>query len=658
MAMRLRASWARVVSLAAVGTLFTASPLAAQRRSGTPSQQSGAMAPSSVRAELAAVLLQSKRYAEAAREYRALLVRDPSNFDYRMGLARALAWGDQFRDAERELRVLQSRKPLRPAVDTLLRQVRDAMKPTSSEALGWVRERPDYPPYRLSLARAFASERQGQLAALQYDSLMTYAGTGHIPPVPVLRREQADAYLQANNLEAGTRALRDVLGTAPTDTALRHQLAAALAAGPREWHEEARAHYDTLISAIQTATIYTERARLRLDAGDKTGAESDLRASIGMGSTFTAHLMLGDILLARREYLAAGVMYHAALARVDEDDGDALLARAALARLAREERPVTLAPQIGEAGGWRVSSDGAGDNLGVHFTASTFRITAPLGHVASISVAAMHQYLGERSDLRSLDLNAVGGEGSFAIQGGYGPLFTRLGISGGMLRTPDSQDIPLGSASGALWLNAWELAIGKSTGPAYPSLLTTTAVRLLNGQDDILTENDVRATLGGPIGNADVAASGERSLLSDGNVRKTIHGMVRYALAPGVAALYDVSRVMFERRSTRYWDPFEYTAHGVGLELATRPMSGPTIAVSAIPGLAWGREIPYLPAPRGAPPVRADTVAHVSAFQVGATAEVGWRDPSWEWSAAVNYGRGRAGDYQRLGATLAFRVNR
>jgi Tfp pilus assembly protein PilF len=649
-----------VASLAAIGTLFTASPLAAQRRSGTPQQQSGATATKTVRAELAAVLLQSKRYAEAAREYRALLVRDPSNFDYRLALARALAWGDQPREAERELRVLASRKPVRLAVDTLLRQVRDAMKPTSSEAFAWVRERPDYPPYRLALARALAGEREGQLAALQYDSLMTFAGTERIPVASVLRREQAEAYLQADNLEAGARALRDVLRTAPTDTALRHELAVALAAGPREWHEEARAHYDTLIATVQTPAIYAERARLRLDAGDKAGAESDLNASIAIGSTFAAHLMLGDILRERREYLAAGMMYHAALARVGQDDGDVVVVQAALARLAREERPVTLAPEIGDAGGWRVSSDGAGDNLGVHFAASKFRVTAPLGQVASISVAALHQYLGERSDLRTFDLNAVGGEGSFAVQGGYGPLFTRLGISGGTLRAPNSQSIPLGSATGALFVNAWELAVGGSTGPAYPSLLTTTAVRLLDGEDDILTEKDVSATLGGPIGKADVAVTGEQSQLSDGNVRTTLHGIFRYSLVPGVSAIYDVSRVTYDQRSMRYWDPLEYTAHGIGLELASRPMSGPTIAVSAIPGMAWGREIPYLPAlpgtPPGTPPIRADTVANISAFQVGATAEIGWRDPSWEWSTAISYGRGRAGDYQRLGATLAFRV--
>src|SRR5437764_13713325 len=70
----------------------------AARRSPTPASNS-----LTVRAELAAVLLQSGRFDEAAREYRLLLARDPTNFDYRLALARALAWGDHPRDAEREL---------------------------------------------------------------------------------------------------------------------------------------------------------------------------------------------------------------------------------------------------------------------------------------------------------------------------------------------------------------------------------------------------------------------------------------------------------------------------------------------------------------------------------------------------------------------------
>ena len=124
-----------------------------------------------VRAELAAVLLQSKKYDDAAREYRALLARDASNVDYRLGLARALAWGDQPREAEIELRALQAKRVQPATVDTLLRSVRDAMEPRASEAATWVAERRDYAPYRLAYARALAREHYNWIASAQYDTL-------------------------------------------------------------------------------------------------------------------------------------------------------------------------------------------------------------------------------------------------------------------------------------------------------------------------------------------------------------------------------------------------------------------------------------------------------------------------------------------------------
>ena len=92
----------------------------------------------SVRAELASVLMQSKRYAEAEREYRALLAGDPSNFNC-LGLARALAWGDR--------RARRSRASHAPATETAGRIHRDAAAigargddPDVSEARAWVRE--------------------------------------------------------------------------------------------------------------------------------------------------------------------------------------------------------------------------------------------------------------------------------------------------------------------------------------------------------------------------------------------------------------------------------------------------------------------------------------------------------------------------------------
>src|SRR6184192_1079654 len=98
------------------GLLLSTSSLSAQR----PSR--GSRAPSSqrtsVRAELATVLLQSGRYDEAAREFRTLLARDPSNFEYRLGLAHALAWGNHPQEAERELARLSAKRPATPGLDS------------------------------------------------------------------------------------------------------------------------------------------------------------------------------------------------------------------------------------------------------------------------------------------------------------------------------------------------------------------------------------------------------------------------------------------------------------------------------------------------------------------------------------------------------------
>ena len=78
-------------ALLAAGFCLTASLASAQRvkrSSRAPAAPNG----SAVRAELATVLLQSGRYDEAAREFRVLLAADPNNFEYRLGLAHALAW--------------------------------------------------------------------------------------------------------------------------------------------------------------------------------------------------------------------------------------------------------------------------------------------------------------------------------------------------------------------------------------------------------------------------------------------------------------------------------------------------------------------------------------------------------------------------------------
>src|SRR6185436_3344007 len=147
---------ASVLLVTTLGIAVDAGAQTSRRRSSIPSSSSS----SSVRAELAATLLESGKYSDAAREYRSLLARDPRNGNYRMGLARALAWGGSYWEAERELTLLATQRPNDPEVEKLQRLVRPNLEPSSYEAREWVRESPYYTPYRAALARALAREHR------------------------------------------------------------------------------------------------------------------------------------------------------------------------------------------------------------------------------------------------------------------------------------------------------------------------------------------------------------------------------------------------------------------------------------------------------------------------------------------------------------------
>jgi tetratricopeptide (TPR) repeat protein len=643
----------RALFVVFVGVEIPTTVIAQARPTAAPRQVRDA---AGVRAELAAVLLQSKKYDDAAKEYRGLLARDPSSFEYRLGLARALAWSGKAREAEVELRALRARNQQITTVDTLLRTVREAMKPTSPEARVWVAERPSYAPYRLAFARALAAEGQGRLAAAHYDTLLLGSSLGRLPDAIVLKREQLSVLLATGAVAPGIARLRDILRSEPTDTALRHRLAVLLVEEKRP--DEARVHYDTLIAAAPSAELLVERGQLRFDMNDRAGAEADLVASLPLGSTVDGYLLLGDIYRERGSRLTALAMYRRALAKSVEEDDERPAIAAAIARVSREDRPTPLAPVAGDDPGWRAIADGVNDNLGVTFIASTLRGALALGSSASVGVAGLHHYLAENSPDRSMTLTALGGEASLAGGYGYGPFYVRGAVSGGSLQMKGGRSITLGAATVSAWMNAWQLTASVATGPAYPSLLTTTAVRPFPNDDeeDVLIDRSVTGTLGGPIGRADVGLSAQLTRLSDDNSRVSLQGFLRYPLTSGIAAVYSASSVKFAHRTTQYWDPFSYFAQGVGLELASEQMHGLSFAARAIPGVARSRELPpVVNRPPGSRARRSQPV-NLSAFQVAASGELVWRDPRWEGTAGLNFGRGRAGDYQRLGATLGVRV--
>jgi tetratricopeptide (TPR) repeat protein len=125
-----------------------------------------------IRAEMAGVLLQSKRYDEAAREFAVLLAFDPNNRAYRLGLARSLAWGERSREAEQQLIILLRDRPGDATVESLLHSVRADLAPGSREAAQWLAERPGSPTYRRILARALTREGRTDDALAHYDTLL------------------------------------------------------------------------------------------------------------------------------------------------------------------------------------------------------------------------------------------------------------------------------------------------------------------------------------------------------------------------------------------------------------------------------------------------------------------------------------------------------
>jgi hypothetical protein len=449
-----------------------------------------------------------------------------------------------------------------------------------------------------------------------------------------------------------------VLRLVANDTATRHRLAGILV--NVRARAAASAEYDTLLASGPTAGLFVERAGLKLDMGDREGAERDLVASLSLNPPLSAYMALAQIYRERGSYESARSMYRAALATQIVGPHDRALIGSAIAQMARDERPiVAFAPAVGDDAGWGFSTDGVGDNLGVHYLASTLRGAVPLGDATRLGVSVVHQYLGERSATRTIDLNTNSIEGSLASEVSRGLFLGRLGVSGGTLHPPEAKSIPVGSATAAAWINAWELTAEGSTGPAFPSLLTTTALRPDNDStDDVLTERSIVATLGGPLGRADIALTGQQSWLSDTNKRLTLQGYLRYPLTPGVYAVYSGYHVTFAERSTRYWDPLNYTAHAVGVEVSDHELHGFSWALRALPGMSWSRQLPPPPLRNIRVNGRLPGVIDRSAFMATTSAELTWHSPLWETTAGANYGLGRAGDYSRYGVTLGARVLR
>jgi tetratricopeptide (TPR) repeat protein len=593
MSLRIRAAAVLIACLPAL--------LHAQAGTRRPNARRSAASAIAIRAEYAAVLLQAEKYKEAAKEYRALLEADSNNTAYRLGLARALAWDDHFREADRELSILVRRRATDPAIGALVKTVRGSYEPTVSEAEAWLGERPDDVSYRFALARALVREHRARDAIAQYDMLLA---TRDSAPLLV---GLADAYAAAGDRPAGIERVRAAVARQPADSGIRHAYATVLTSAGQ--YEAAIAQYDTLVAT---------------------------RPSVG------GYLALGDLHRQTGNYAAARFAYDRARVLAP---GDARV-ETAFAVLAREERPVVaFVPDYDGGYRWQASAMTAGDNIGMSYSTLSVRRGVALPRGVSGSIGAELRRLGAHDQFDARYVNGL------AADVGASRAFTRgiIGARVGAVAHSSAPTVPYFSAAATGWMGAVGASVEAAAGPSYPSLLTLASLDDVGGEKAI-TERSLRLSLGGPLQRADVALAAERALMSDGNERTTLEGYARYPLTPGISAVYSLNVLQFAERSPRYWDPRQYVAHALGLEAATRRLLGWSAAVRLLPGVAQADEVGSLAR------VTAGSGTRTTVGQLTANGELGYRTRTWEFAVAGSYGRGRSGGYQQAGANAVLRL--
>lgn len=624
----------RTLGSIAVLLLFVPALAAAQRTARRPAATRPASNAVAVRAEYAAVLLQAEKYKEAAKEYRALLEIDSTNARYRLGLARALAWDNRFREADRELTVLAARRPVDPAVAPLVLSVRAGYEPDARDAARWVAERPDFARYRVALAEALVREHDPRAAIAQYDTLLAARDSA-----PLLVGIAA-AYAAAGDRPGGIDRVRGAVERQPGDSGIRHAYATVLTAARR--YDEAVAQYDTLLVQRPVAPFYLERARVNIARDRPADAEADLRAALIDRPSVDAYLMLGDLSRERGNFAAAGSAYESARLL---DPRDARVA-ASLALFAREARPViAFVPSYDRGDRWQVAALAESDNIGMSYATLGARRGIALPYGLSGSIGAEYRRLGADDQFGARQVSGY----ALDVGASRGFLHGEVGGRIGGIAHSSGGAIPYMSAAATGWIGAVVGSIEASGGPSYPELMTLASLRGIGGERAI-TERSLRLSLGGPVQLVDVALSGERALMSDGNTRLTAEGYARYSLVPGVAAVYSLSMIRFAERSERYWDPRSYVANALGLELATRKPRGFSAVARFLPGVAQADEVGSLAL------VTAGSRTRSVTGQLNASGELGYRARRWEFAVAASYGRGRSGGYQRGGANAILRV--
>ena len=625
-------------SLALLALLVVASDASAQTSRRRPRTASPSSSSSSVRAELGAVLLESGKYSDAAREYRSLLERDPRNYSYRLALARALAWGGSYREAERELTLLSRQRANDPDIDQLEQLVRPNLEPSSYEASRWVAERPYYPPYRVALARALVREHQPRAAIAVYDTLLARN------PSAALVRDLAAAYSEARDRRGGIARLSEFVARAPADTGFRLALVDLLAEDRQ--YAAAIAQSDTVLSYGRAPSVLLSRARIDIARDDLGAAERDLLEALAAKPTPEAYLLIGDTYRWRGEYGKARESYDYARTM---KGGRAVIE--GFAQLARDERSVlTFEPPSAAEEGWQSSASAAGDNGGVHYSTVDFRRGFEFGP-GLVGSARL-----EVSQLREHGATAQGAAGGYATELGLsregiaGAFYGRVGATAGFVTQPLAQTVPTASVALTGRYYAWSGSAELSSAPAYPSLRTLASIVPLGEGSKPLTEAGAAFSFAGPLGPANLALGLRRVSISDENQRTEKEAYARFPLNPALSLVYWGSTIAFTRPSVMYWSPQDYTSNSLGLELAARQLRGWSLLMRVLPGVASTTDTPFTHS------AIADTSAQRLRFQISTGGELAYRRPGWE--TGIGFDWGRVASYSRSSITARITLAR
>lgn len=593
-----------------------------------------------IRAEYASVLLRSRRYREAAAEYRKLVAIDRNNVGYRLGLARALAWGEQHREAESELRWLASRQPRDRDIAEMLRSARASFAPTVREAEMWVRESPAYAPYRLALARALVREGKASSALPHYGMLV------HSSANVSLLREAAAAHSRARDRSGTVSLLRRAMQLAPADRAVRRDYARALAAAGNR--REAIVEYDFLISTAPAAELLLERGRVHASMRNDAEAERDIDAALAFQPSADAHAALGDLYRWRGEFTRARESYGRARELAPRDRS--ITNR--LANLSRAERPALASPSgAADERGWQLTTELLGDNAGFRYGSVRARAGFAMTSGAVLSLGAEQRRVGNVRSTSADYINGFGGDVGLTLASQHGRLSGRMGA----LQHAGLTTVPFGSVTAAAWWRAWSVALDLSGGPAYPTLSTFQALSPppvgAAQPAKPLRANQAALTVTGSVGPIDLGLIADGTSFSDGNDRVTIQTRMRYPLTRRTSAVYGMSDMKFRERSDLYWDPYRYTAHGLGLEYAVARDRGVRFRARALAGFARSLD----PDSRGTDPA-VGVIAPAYDMHMSSEGELGYRGRRWEAVVGASYGRGRSDGYQRFSGTALVRI--